>query len=224
MDADPLSPAFPEIEALLRDELRCVAVQAGRQPAGATLLLQASAAWRGVGEEFLPRRAVRQHVSDALLAGDVACAPAAMPWEDAAFTLIVVQHAGGRLGEVDGLFDELARVLAPGGMLLWFGFNPRSPWYLRRHWDDGAAAPGIDGVRRQFLRSALTPQIRGWLGPVWPSRGTGSDGLLGPLRAAYLLGATRQPMMPTLLRSERVRAVPALPRQVLVASNRQARA
>ncbi len=95
--------------------------------------------------------------------GDVVCMADALPWEDDAFRLILVQHAGDALPSRGALIDELARVLAPGGVLLWYGLNPWSPW---AGLDALAGAVTVcrcrapapaDITRRRLLRRQLAP-------------------------------------------------------------------
>ncbi len=205
--------ALADTAALLRDELERVPEHAARQPNGHALVLQASAVNRELSVNLRHLAAVRLHVDGGELAGDVRCAAHALPWEDASFRLIVVQHASDTLAD-DGLAEELARVLAPGGVLLWFAMNPWSPWLAWMHWQ---ARHGMrllqvthaDAARRRLLRAQLAPVSVDHVGACWPQRGEPSSlhrwGVFTLLRAAYLLTASKQravltPLRPRLLR------------------------
>jgi SAM-dependent methyltransferase len=215
--------ALPDSAALLRDELDGVAEHASRQPNGRALLLQACAANRELAIDTRHLVPVRQHVERDRLGGDVACMADALPWEDDAFRLVLVQHAGDVLPSRGTLIDELARVLAPGGVLLWYGLNPWSPWLAWMHWQARHGLPlprtaPADITRRRLLRRQLAPVSIDYVGACWPHRGERSAihamGLLAPMRGAYLLTASKQravltPLRPRFVR-ERVRIHPQL--------------
>lgn len=200
--------ALPDVAALLRDELARVAEHAARQPNGRALLLQACAASRELAVDTRHLSLVRVHAERGRLAGDVICVPDALPWEDESFRLLLVQHVGDAL-PAPGLVDELARLLAPGGVLLWFGLNPWSPWLAWLHWQarSGLSLPHpvhADLARRRLLRRQLAPVSVDYLGACWPPRGAASAlhalRVLTPLRGAYLLTASKQRAVLTPLR------------------------
>lgn len=210
--------ALPDAVDLLRVELERASEHAARQPNGHALVLQACAASRALEVRTRHLHAVRLHAAGDRLAGDAVCTADALPWEDEAFRLIVVQHVADVLPS-DALVDELARVLAPGGVLLWFGLNPWSPWLAWLHWQARRGLPlphpsQADAARRRLLRRQLAPVSVDYLGACWPHRGSASMlhdlRLLTPLRGAYLLTASKQravltPLRPRLLRQrERV--------------------
>lgn len=210
--------ALSDVVSLLRDELERSSEHAARQPNGHALVLQACAANRDLEVRTRHLQTVRMHADGDRLAGDAICAPDALPWEDEAFRLILVQHIADVM-PADGLVDELARLLAPGGVLLWFGLNPWSPWLAWLHWQARRGLPlphasHAEHARRRLLRRQLAPVSVDYLGACWPSRGTASVlydlRLLMPLRGAYLLTASKQravltPLRPRLLRQrERV--------------------
>lgn len=67
--------------------------------------------------------------------GALRCQPAQLPFASESFKLVVAQHVLEQVAESDGGAEELARVLAPEGVALLFGFNPASlwrPWVSRR--------------------------------------------------------------------------------------------
>jgi SAM-dependent methyltransferase len=194
--------ALPQIRAVLREELGFLREHAARQPAGRALLLRPHATTRDLDADVAHLAATELHVERDRLGGDVACTPGALPFEDAAFQLVLAQHAGDALPD-EAFAGELARVLAPGGVLLWNAFNPWSPWLAWIHWQTRrVAAPQFANAqtqRRRFLRAKLTPVSLRYVGACWPSRrdgAAGADGarsrLLTPLRGAYLLVARKQ--------------------------------
>ncbi len=201
--------ALPETDALLREELGCVGPHAARRPAGRALVLQACAANRSLRVDTRHLAALRVHVQQGRLGGDVACAADALPWEDDAFQLVVAQHVGDALPPTSAVIDELARVLAPGGVLLWYGLNPWSPWLAWVHWRARRGMPlpqarHIESVRRQMSNRQLTPGATGYLGACWAQLEASPDRyparLLAPLRRAYLLTASKQRAVLTPLR------------------------
>lgn len=205
--------ALPDFAALLRDELERVGEHAARQPHGRALLLQACAANRELAVDTRHLAPVRAHVERDRLAGDLVCAPAALPLEDETFRLILVQHVSDAL-PTEGFVEELARLLAPGGVLLWFALNPWSPWLAWLHWQARRGLPlphpiHADLARRRLLRRQLAPVSVDYLGACWPQRGASSalhrSRLLTPLRGAYLLTASKQRAVLTPLRPRLVR-------------------
>lgn len=221
--------ALPAVEPLLREELGRVSAFAARQPVGRALLLQACAANRTLGTDARHLGVTRVHTDGDGMGGDVICANDALPWEDEAFRLIVVQHLGDVLPAPDALADELARVLAPGGMLLWFGLNAWSPWtlWLRWHARSGLPLPRshqAETVRRRLLQGQLTPAAAEALGPCWPARADSGRGspLLGPLRGAWMVAASKQRAVLTPLRPRPLRGR-ATPHPSLAVPSRRVR-
>jgi SAM-dependent methyltransferase len=205
--------ALAELDALLREELAGVAEVAARRPAGRALVVQASAVNRELPLDLRHLAALRLHVADARLEGDVSCAADALPFEDEAFQLVLVQHADEVLGLRDGLAAEAARVLVPGGVLLWCGLNPWSPWLAWVRWrsGEGVAAPRVspaDSMRRCLLRSGLVPGTVDRVGGCWPraaSSGVPRNGLAAPLRGAWSIAATKRREVLTPLRPRNAR-------------------
>lgn len=114
------------------------------------------------------------HLSRDGLAGDMNCSMNALPLETDSVQLIVVRHIFDVLGRHDELESELMRVLAPGGVLFLFGFNPASTWRLwwLRQAQHGICMPRWSslGESRQRLASIDHVQSQhGYLGGSWPS-------------------------------------------------------
>jgi SAM-dependent methyltransferase len=210
--AAPSLFALPEVEALLGEELGLLPLHAARQPSGRALLLQPDAAARALPFDAGPLAALRLHANGAALAGDIVCAARALPIESEAFQLVFAQHIGDVQTGDNGLVEEFARVLAPGGLLLWSGFNPWSPWLAWIHWRTrGGGVPQMlnaDALRRRLIRSRLAPVGIDYLGTCWPRRGGAATGatesrfarILSPLRGAYLVAARKQRAVLTPLR------------------------
>jgi SAM-dependent methyltransferase len=215
--AAPSLFALPEVEALLREELSHLPGHAARQPSGRALLLQPDAAVRTLPFDAGPLTALRLHSRGETLGGDIVCAARSLPIENEAFQLVFAQHIGD-MQPAAGLVEEIARVLAPGGFLLWSGFNPWSPWLAWVHWHTrgGGAVPqtlNADTLRRRLIRSKLAPIAMDYLGGCWPKQAALLDDdapdrfarLLSPLRGAYLLTARKQraaltPLRPRVMR------------------------
>ncbi len=224
--------ALPEVEALLREELGHLAPHAARQPSGRALLLQPDAAARALPFDAGPLTALRLHARSDALGGDIVCSARALPIENDAFQLVFAQHIGDMQPGDNGLVAEIARVLAPGGLLLWSGFNPWSPWLAWIHWHTrgGGAVPqtlNADTLRRRLIRSKLAPVAIDYLGGYWPKQAALDDDatpsrfsrFMSPLRGAYLLAARKQRAVLTPLRPRRT-SVALNPRLVGTPSQR----
>jgi len=232
--AAPSLFALPEVEALLREELGHLRPQAARQPSGRALLLQPDAAARALPLDTGPLTALRLHAHGDALGGDIVCSARALPVENEAFQLVFAQHIGDVQPGDNGIVEEIARVLAPGGLLLWSGFNPWSPWLAWIHWHTrgGGAVPqtlNADALRRRLIRSRLAPLAIDYVGGYWPKQASLDDDaapgrfarVMSPLRGAYLLAARKQRAVLTPLRPRVQRKSVALsPRLVGTPSQR----
>ncbi len=224
--------AMPEVDVLLREELARLPVFAARQPAGRALLLQPCASSRALAVDARQFAVLRVHAERAQLRGDVVCSADALPWEDDTFQLVFAQHVGDALPEAAALFDELARVLAPGGVLLCCGFNPWSPWLAWIHWQARRGLPvprvtSAEVARARLSKRGLTPARVQHLGSCWPQRdphnGRAGSPLFDPLRGAWLIAAEKRRAVLTPLRARRTPArMPGRPQ--LATPNRRASA
>jgi len=216
--------ALPEVEALLREEIALLPAHAARQPGGRALLVQPAAGLRALPVDVAHLTPVRLHAAGEALFGDVVCTARALPFENDSFRLVFAQHLGDTQPD-GGAIEELARVLAPGGLLLWSGFNPWSPWLAWIHWHTrgGGAVPqtsNADTLRRRLIRSQLAPVALDYLGTCWPRRAadpefaspreTPGARWLAPLRGAYILAARKQRAVLTPLRPRAQRSGVAL--------------
>src|SRR5262249_19782270 len=114
--AAPSLFALPEVEALLREELGLLPAHAARQPSGRALLLQPDAAARALPLDLRHLAGLRLHARGNALGGDIVCSARALPVENEVFQLVFAQHIGDVQPGDNGLVEEIARVLAPGGL------------------------------------------------------------------------------------------------------------
>ena len=113
----------------------------------------------------LPRRTLVLHRQQDGFAGSLRCG-LPLPLPNESIGNLVVQHA---LDDgVDGLLDECARVLEPGGRLWLFALNPWSPYRARwRH--SGLLARDPQAWRRTLRGLGLQAHADrvAYLGPIW---------------------------------------------------------
>ena len=221
--------ALPDLDALLREELARVPHHAARLPAGRALVVQACAANRSLPVDTRHLGAIRLHADQDVLRGDVLCSANAMPWEDDAFRLVLVQHAGVHGSDANGMIDECARVLAPGGTLLWFGLNPWSPSRAWIHWQarSGMPLPRVahaDTLRRRMHGVHLSTAALEYFGTCWPRAGVLESlhrhPLMSAFRSAYLICASKQRSVLTPLRPRFARERSAIRPQLATPSRR----
>jgi SAM-dependent methyltransferase len=156
---------------------------------------------------------------DRRLRGSLVCAPDELPLASESCKLVIVQHLLERLGDdADGCAGEIARVLAPEGVLLVLGFNPASLW---RAWLGGKARGAKLPLRLQsaarcrslFIGNGIDVLQTRHLGPLSPWSGPSvetSNGdaertsLLASLRGGWLLLARkrRNSLMPLRLKRD----------------------
>ncbi len=153
------------------------------------------------------------------LRGGLVCAPWELPLASESCKLIVVQHLFERVDDPAACAGEIARVLAPEGVLLTLGFNPISLW---RPWLAGAArrshlplrfrsaqrcaadmgGQGIDILQTRYF-GALSP----WSSaePTTPDDAAGGSGApaLARFRGSWLLLARKRRSALTPLRLRR---------------------
>lgn len=140
--------------------------------------------------------------------GDASCAlPLPLPSE--AFAAVVLQHVARPSTAGSELFEEVARVLQPGGRLLLFGLNPLSPYRLRWRGHGLRAAEPLSW-RRLLRRAGLDPDpVSEGVGPRWePVVEAGRQSGAG-FRAAYLVRAEKRSLPLTPVRPPRL--VPVAP-------------
>ncbi len=162
-----------EIESLMALEWSWVKTGPVVAPAGAALSLSPT---RGHKHPVFSKHHsfTRLHLASHGLAGDLNCSTHALPLESDSVQLIVVRHVFDVLGPGDELESELMRVLAPGGVLFLFGFNPASTWRLwwLRQAQHGIGMPRWNSLAECRQRLALNDHVQsqhGYLGGSWPS-------------------------------------------------------
>src|SRR5262249_24494486 len=79
------------------------------------------------------------------------------PFASESFKLIVAQHVLEQATAADEVAGEIARVLAPEGVALVFGFNPASLWrpWLSRRVATGWQFRAANGWREVLMRARL---------------------------------------------------------------------
>ena len=149
-------------------------------------------------------------------AGALRCQPGQLPFASESFKLVIAQHVLEQVAAPDGGAEELARVLAPEGVALLFGFNPSSlwrPWVsrrLRRGLQFGSAAAWREKLQRAQL-DVLQVRYAGPLSP-WAAAEPASVRearwlpFLGRFGASWMLIARKRRSALTPLRLTTVRS------------------
>lgn len=141
---------------------------------------------------------LRLHGDGEQFDGDLRCEGWRLPVSDDSMSLVYVLHALDCQEDPGALLAEIARVLAPEGMLVLVGLNPFSPWLL--HWiGRGPRLRAAGPMRARIAQHGLQVYRRTGLGPVWPGAsalqrcvdGNGAD-WFAPLRAGYALLARKR--------------------------------
>ena len=136
----------------------------------------------------LPRRTLVLHRQQDRFSGSLHCG-LPLPLPNESIGNLLVQHTLDDGNE--GLLDECARVLEPGGRLWLFTLNPWSPYRARwRH--SGLLAGDVQGWRKTLRGLGLQPCAGGvsYLGPVWrmaSDPASPAKAASGRLRAVCLL-------------------------------------
>ncbi len=132
-----------------------------------------------------------------------------LPFGDEAFCALLVRFVGSAGIAPEDIAEELARVLAPHGLLLVAELHPHSLWHPRHA--EGALAGGAAMAPRRWLRAlaavglCVDPAVR--CGAPWP-RAAGAAGLprwlVRHLGGAYLLQARKRSLSGVVLRKQPV--------------------
>jgi SAM-dependent methyltransferase len=143
-------------------------------------------------------------------AGSLRCEPWQLPFASESFKLIVAQHVLEQVAAPDDAAEELARVLAPEGVALLFGFNPASLWrpWVSRRLRSGLHFASAAGWRQKLERAQLDVlQVRyAGLWSPWSVAETGKSAevrslpVLGRFGASWLLIARKRRSTLTPLR------------------------
>ncbi len=115
-----------------------------------------------------------------------------LPLASESVGVAVLQHVASSRRTGRGLFEECARVLAPGGRLWVFALNPLAP-YRWRWRGSGLGASEPLAWRRRLREAGLVPEpVSQGLGPGWRVR-VAREPQDGPgLRAAYAIRAEKR--------------------------------
>lgn len=144
-------------------------------------------------------RLIRMHLDGDQLAGDLRCSTTELPFESECLQLIVARHVTDVAGRDSALHDELLRILAPGGLLLLFGFNPLSSWrlwWLREALQDNVPMPAWNSVEQMRQRLAGVETLSShhdYLGGVWPTRNSmTTQAPSRPWHGVWMISARKQ--------------------------------
>lgn len=152
-------------QPLLAAEQAVIAVAMASRPAQQPWLWLAPQATGPAIPPDLPRRTLVLHRQQDGFSGSLRCS-LPLPLPNESIGNLIMQHV---LDDgMDGLLDECARVLEPGGRLWLFTLNPWSPYRARwRH--SGLRARDVQGWRKTLRGLGLQPCAGGvgYLGPVW---------------------------------------------------------
>jgi hypothetical protein len=166
---------LPEIKNLLAQEWGLVG-SSSLSVADGPMLSIAPEAMVGVREKRLPTSShlTRIYPRGSEIVGDLRCSPTLLPIESESLQLIVARHVFDVSSLGDGIGEELVRILAPGGLLVVFGFNPVSSWRLwwLRQALGGMQMPdwcGASQVRRRLSTIGCLSGHCEFLGGSWPS-------------------------------------------------------
>lgn len=115
----------------------------------------------------------RLHMQEGRLKGDLSCDVDSLPFDDECMQLITARHLFDDPGASMRSGDELLRILAPGGLMILYGFNPLSSW---RIWWLGQSLRGIpapdwsatEKIRRTIAAGGRVSVRRNYLGGSWP--------------------------------------------------------
>ena len=138
----------------------------------------------------LPPRSLLLHPWGERYAGSLQCGlPLPLPSES--IGNLILQHALD--DDREGLLEEGARVLAPGGRLWLFVLNPWSP-YRARWRSSGLQARDVQDWRRRLRQLGLQPcgAEVSYLGPLWRMAAGSQVRAPGRLRAVCLLEAEKR--------------------------------
>jgi SAM-dependent methyltransferase len=131
MTSDPSSPyAHGPLTTLLRRELAMLeALLGGVFGVWGLHIRPHVLAPSALPSHLLSAMAELSLAADGTLEGAVHCAPQGLPFASESFKLVIAQHIlEQQAASAEAIAEEVARVLAPEGIAVVFGFNPASLW------------------------------------------------------------------------------------------------
>ncbi|MET0582927.1 MAG: methyltransferase domain-containing protein [Pseudoxanthomonas sp.] len=133
----------------------------------------------------MPHRGLFLHSWGDRYAGSMQCG-LPLPLPNESIGNIILQHTLD--DDREGLLEECARVLEPGGRLWLFALNPWSP-YRARWRSSGLRARDAQGWRHRLRLLGLQPcgAEVSYLGPLWRATAGSPSQAAGRLRAVCLL-------------------------------------
>jgi SAM-dependent methyltransferase len=147
-------------------------------------------------------------VAEGAFHGPMRCA-LPLPLASESIGTVVVQHVADGPVDPAAIFEEVARVLVPGGRLWLLSLNPLAPYRLR--WlRQGPAASEPIRWRRRLRAAGLVPEaVSQGIGPRWDAIPNASLQQGAGMRAAFLLRAEKRVTPLTPIRSRPALRVPS---------------
>jgi len=188
-------------QAILASEAECLRVALQQRTGQAAVWLRPGAAAQACALEDVAL--LRLQPDGDGFGGDLVC-DLPLPLASESCGLAMVQHLADAAADPEGLLDECARVLLPGGWLWLLALNPLSP-YRWRWRGQGLRVSEPVTWRRRLRAVGLVPEpVSQGLGPTWevahdPCLQDGAG-----LRGAFLLRAQKRRLPMTPGRGQRV--------------------
>jgi SAM-dependent methyltransferase len=188
-------------QAILASEAESLRVALQQRTGQAGLWLRPAAAEQACVLEEVALLRLQPHGTG--FGGDLRCG-LPLPLASESCGLAMVQHLADAAADPEGLLEECARVLLPGGWLWLLALNPLSP-YRWRWRGQGLRVSEPVTWRRRLRAVGLVPEpVSQGLGPTWevahdPCLQDGAG-----LRAAFLLRAQKRRLPMTPGRGQRV--------------------
>ncbi|HEY7872838.1 MAG TPA: methyltransferase domain-containing protein [Rudaea sp.] len=168
--ADATNPySSTPMQALLAREMAALAPTLSNAYGNYGLLLRPRQGGAALPPHLLGKIVELDVDEDGFFSGAVRCASWQLPFANESFKVLIVQHTLERVADAQACVAELARVLAPEGIALMFGFNPLGtwrPWLVRRAL--GLHLRSARVCKSQLERERIdTLQVR-YPGVLWP--------------------------------------------------------
>lgn len=232
IDTNPF--AAEPVQRLLAEELRALAPELAGVFGRHGLAIQAGPPMQPAPSAPMLGRLFRLHVAGReRLSGDLDCDPAQLPFVDASFRLVLVQHVAEAIEHPDAFRSEIARIVEPGGILMVLGFQPLGlwrPWLLWQQWRSGGAAVRTRPAwqwREALAEAGIDAYAIRRIGPLTRRIETSTRAMpplarkaLAPLRPSWLLLARKRSLGPTLIARKALLRAPAVSPQLASGTQR----